>query len=115
MHVVLLAALATFSVARWGSAGDFVQTAAFGFLELAVIWWGTRYLARFNLLGYFLLTMLLILSPAIGELIRQPNTYFRVNGAVLIGAVAFLLVLTLAGWRGSARRQELADKSVVPV
>jgi Type II CAAX prenyl endopeptidase Rce1-like len=115
MQVILVAALATLSVPRWGSAGDFVQTAAFGFLELAVIWWGARYWVRFNLLGYFLLTMLLILSPAIGELIRQPNTYFRVNGAVLIGAVAFLLVLTLAGWRGSARRQELADKSVVSV
>ena len=115
MHVILLAALAIFAVPRWGSAGDFVQTAAFGFLELAVIWWGARYLVRFNLLGYFLLTMLLILSPAIGELIQQPNTYYRVNSAVLIGAVAFLLVLALAGWRGAARRRELANRSAVPV
>src|SRR4029077_1063793 len=34
MHGILLAALAIFSVPRWGSAGDFVQSAAFGFLEL---------------------------------------------------------------------------------
>jgi hypothetical protein len=115
MHVILLAALATFSVSRWGSAGDFVQTAAFGFLELAVIWYGARYLVRFNLLGYFLLTMLLVLSPAIGELIQQPNAYYRANSAVLIGAVAFLLILALAGWRGAARRRELANRSVVPV
>ena len=115
MHVILLAALAIFSVPRWGSAGDFIQTAGFGFLELAVIWCGARYLVRFNLLGYFLLTMLLILSPAIGELIQQPNTYYRVNSAVLIGAVAFLLVLALAGWRGAARRRELSNRSVVPV
>ena len=115
MHVILLAALAGFSVPRWGSAGDFVQAAAFGFLELAVVWYGARYFVRFNLLGYFLLTMLLVLSPAIGELAQQPNAYYRANSAVLVGAVAFLLVLALAGWRGAARRRELANRSAVPV
>jgi hypothetical protein len=106
---IVLAALAIFSVQRWGSAGDFVQSALLTFLELAVICWGARYLVRLNLLGYFLLAMLLSLSPAIEGLIRQPNTYYRTNGAILITAVAILLILPLVWWRGAARRQEARE------
>ena len=72
-------------------------------------------MVRLNFLGYFLLAMLLSLSPAIDGLIRQPNTYYRTHGAILIAAVAILLVLPLVGWRGAARRRELANKFVVPV
>lgn len=115
MQMILLAALALFSVTRWGGSGDFAQTAVFGFLELAVIWWGARYLVRLNLLGYFLLTMLLILSPAIGELIQQPNIYYRLNGVALIGVAAFLLVLTLVWQSVTARRRALANKTIVTV
>ena len=115
IQLVLLAALAIFSVPRWGSAGEFVQSAVLGFTELAVIWWGASYLVRFNFLAYFLLALLLSLSPAIGGLIRQPNTYYRTNGALLIAAVAILLLLPLAWWRGAAHRQEPANKFVVPV
>ncbi len=114
-QVTLLAALAIFSVPRWGSAGDFIQSAAFGFLELAVIWWGARYVVRLNLLGYFLLTMLLILSPAIGELIQQPNIYYRTNGGILIAVLALAIVLGLAWWRAAARRREPANQFAVPI
>ena len=115
IQLVLLAALAIFSVPRWGSAGEFVQSAVLGFTELAVIWWGASYLVRLNFLAYFLLALPLSLSPAIGGLIRQPNTYYRTNGALLIAAVAILLLLPLAWWRGAAHRQEPANKFVVPV
>jgi hypothetical protein len=114
-QATLLAALAIFSVPRWGSAGDFIQSAAFGFLELAVIWWGARYVVRLNLLGYFLLTMLLILSPAIGELIQQPNIYYRTNGGILIAVLALAIVLGLAWWRAAARRREPTNQFVVPI
>ena len=113
--MALLAALAMFSVPRWGSAGDFVQSSVLSFLELAVIWWGARCLVRLNFLGYFLLAMLLSLSSAIDGLIRQPNAYYRTNGAILIAAVAILLVLPLVWWRGAARRRKLANRFVVPV
>jgi membrane protease YdiL (CAAX protease family) len=109
---LVLAALAIFSVPRWGSAGDFVQTALLAFLELAVIWWGAARLARLNLLGYFLLAMLLSLTPAIDSLLRQPNAYFRTNGVILIGAAAFLIVLPLVLRRGAARRDSLPNKFV---
>ena len=112
--MTLLAALAIFSVPRWGSAGDFVQSSVFGFVELAVIWWGARYLVRLNFLAYFLLVMLLSLSPAIDGLIRQPNAYYRINGAILITAVAILVVLPLFWWRAAGRRHRVADRFVVP-
>jgi hypothetical protein len=114
IQMTLLAALAIFSVPRWGSAGDFVQSSVFGFVELAVIWWGARYLVRLNFLAYFLLVMLLSLSPAIDGLIRQPNAYYRINGAILITAVAILVVLPLIWWRAAGRRHRVADRFVVP-
>ena len=114
IQMTLLAALAIFSVPRWGSAGDFVQSSVFGFVELAVIWWGARYLVRLNFLAYFLLVMLLSLSPAIDGLIRQPNAYYRINGAILITAVAILVVLILVSWRAAGRRHRVADRFVVP-
>lgn len=109
---LVLAGLAIFSVPRWGSAGDFVQTALLTFLELAVIWWGASRLVRLNLLGYLLLAMLLSLTPAIDGLLTQPNTYFRINGVILIGAGAFLIVLPLILWRGAARRESISSKFV---
>ena len=115
IQLALLAALAIFSTPRWGSAGDFVQNAALGFLELAVIWWGARSLVQLNFLAYFLLAMLLSLTPAIDALIRQPNSYFRTNGALLLGAATILLVLPLVWWRRAARREALSNQFVVPV
>jgi membrane protease YdiL (CAAX protease family) len=115
IFLTLLAALVILSVPRWGSAGDFVQSALFGFVELALIWWGARYLVRLNFLAYSLLAMLLLLSAAIDGLILQPNAYFRINGAILIAPVAVLLILTVFWWRSAARRQRVADRLVVPV
>jgi hypothetical protein len=115
IHWILLAAFAIFSVPRWGSVGDFVQSAALGFLQFAVLWWGARHLVRLNFLGYFLLAILLSLSPAIDALIRQPNAYFRSNAAVLIAVVAMLLLGAVALWRRAARREALSNKLVVPV
>ena len=109
---LVLAALAIFSVPRWGSAADFVQTALLTFLELAVIWWGASRLARLNLLGYLLLAMLLSLTPAIDGLLTQPNAYFRSNGVILITAIAILIALPLVLWRGAARRESLSSKFV---
>jgi hypothetical protein len=115
IDLTLLAALAISSVQRWGSAGDFVQSAILGFLELAVIWLGARYLVRLNFLAYFLVAMMVLLSSAIDDLMRQPNTYYRANGVILITAVAILVVLPLIWWRGASRRRELANRLVVPV
>jgi membrane protein DedA with SNARE-associated domain len=59
--------------------------------------------------------MLLILSPAIGELIQQPNIYYRMNGGILIAVLALAIVLGLAWWRAAARRREPANQFAVPI
>jgi hypothetical protein len=115
MQLILLAAFAILSVPRWGSRGDFIQSAALVFLQFAVIWWGAKRVVRLNFLGYFLLAMLLSLSPAIDALTRQPNPYFRSNAVVLMAAVAILLLGLLASWRRAARRETLSSKLVVPL
>jgi membrane protease YdiL (CAAX protease family) len=115
IQLILLAALAVLSAPRWGSAGDLAQSSLLNFLELAVIWLGMKHLVQLNFLAYFLLTMLLSLSPAIGSLIEQPNPYYRTNGAILITVAVILLILPVVWWRGAARRRELANSFVVPV
>ena len=115
VQVVLLGALAILSVPRWGSAGDLVQSAVLGFIELAVIWWGAKFLARLNLLAYVMLASLLSLSPAIAGFVQQPNTYYRTNGAILIAVVAVLLILPVTWWRAAAPRRTPVNDFVVPV
>ena len=115
VQIVLLGALAVLSVPRWGGAGDLVQSAIVDFIELAVIWWGVKYLVRLNLLAYVMLASLLSLSPAIGGLVQQPNTFFRMNGAILIAVVAVLLILPLVWWRAAARRRAPVNNFVVRV
>jgi membrane protease YdiL (CAAX protease family) len=115
MQWVFLLAFAIFSVSRWGSIGDFVQSATLAFVELAVIWWGAKFFVRLNLLGYFLLTALLTLTPEIEGLLRQPNAYFRANGGILVAIAAMLFILPLVVRRITLRRAAISKKLAVPV
>jgi membrane protease YdiL (CAAX protease family) len=115
LQAVLLALLAVFLVPRWGSAGEFIQSAAVAFLQLTVIWWGARRVVRLNLAGYFLWAMLLTLVPAIEELGRQPNSFFRANMFVLMAAAAVLLCWPFISWQREARRRARAGNTAVPI
>ena len=59
-----------------------------------------------NFLAYFLLVALVALSPGNRRVdSEQPNACrIRINGAILIAAVAILVVLPLVWWRAAARR-----------
>lgn len=115
IQMILLAAFAVLSAGRWGSAGEFFQNSLLKFVEFAVLWLGIRYVVKLNFLGYFLLGIVLSLSPAIDALIRQPNLYYRTNGVILIAAVAFLLAMPAVWLRSAARRREVGDRDAVPV
>jgi hypothetical protein len=80
----------------------FFREAAFQLAALAALWYAVTRIARFNLLGYFLLAAMLVMAPGAFELIEQPNPYLRANGyAVLVFALA-ILAWPLARWRSGA-------------
>jgi membrane protein implicated in regulation of membrane protease activity len=59
------------------------------------VWYGITRLARFNVLGYFLIAaMVAIASPSV-ELLRQPNPYFRANGFAVVAAALVVLAWPL--------------------
>jgi membrane protease YdiL (CAAX protease family) len=84
---ILLAALMATNVA---TPGAFVRDAAFHLLTIVVLWLGVTRIARFNMMGYFLLAAMTVLVPGAIELLRQPNTYIHANGCAV---AAFTLAL----------------------
>ena len=98
-QVALLALVAILLTPQSGSAGEAVQSALVTFVEFGVIWWGARRIVRFNLLGYFLVAMLLSLAPVAADLLRQPNSFFHANGWLLVAAGVALLLWPLVEWR----------------
>jgi hypothetical protein len=112
MQVLLLGVLAILGAPRWGSAGDFVQSALGGWLVLTVIWWAAHRVVRFNLLGYFLAAALLLLAGAAAELLRQPNSYYRAQGWVVVAAAVVLLLWLLFAWQRGSRAATRGDSPV---
>jgi hypothetical protein len=93
---VLIAALLATNVA---TPGAFFRDAAFLLLMIAVVWLGVTRVVRFNLMGYFLLSAMIVLGPAAVELLQQPNSYFHANGYALVGFAVALLLWPLLEWR----------------
>jgi hypothetical protein len=98
---LVLGVLAFVAAPRWGSAAELLQIVMIGWAALLLLWWTVQRVFRFNLLGYFLTVALLVLANAAAELLRQPNLYFRVNGALLVAAALALLLWPLLAWRRS--------------
>jgi membrane protease YdiL (CAAX protease family) len=88
--VFLVAVLMTTDVA---TPGAFLRDALFHLVMVAAIWLLVTRVARFNVVGYFLLAAIISVVPAAAELLQQPNAYFRMNGYATV-----VSVLLLAGW-----------------
>jgi hypothetical protein len=54
---------------------------------------------RFNLLGLFLVAACSALVAAAGELVTQPNSFYRANGYVILAGAVLLLAWPLLSWR----------------
>jgi membrane protease YdiL (CAAX protease family) len=94
--MILYAVLMATNVA---TPGAFFREAGFQLLLVAALWYGVAHIARFNVLGYFLLAAMLTLVPGAIDLLEQPNPYLHANGyAVLVMAIA-ILAWPLYRWR----------------
>jgi membrane protease YdiL (CAAX protease family) len=101
-QIIVLGLLALLLSPRWGSAGDLLQNLLVFWAALLLVRWAICRVFRFNLLAYALTIALVVLVNAAAELLHQPDSYFRMQGAILVAAAAALLVWLLARWRRSA-------------
>jgi hypothetical protein len=105
VQAALAAAWAVLLAPVGGSAGNFIEKALVVFVSLGLIWWATQRIVRFNLLGYFLAVLLVSLASSAVELLRQPNSFFRVNGWVVVVTAAVLLLWPLVKWHWGTQSQ----------
>jgi len=99
LRLLLFFVLAASSISSWGSTGDFLQQWAASTIVLGVIVFGIRRIARFNMLGWFLVIACTgLLSGAI-ELLSQPNHFYQQQGYIVTAALGLLLLWPLVTWR----------------
>jgi hypothetical protein len=102
-QALALGLLAFLAAPRWGSTAELLQNFLLGWAALLLLWWAAHRIFRFNLHAYFLTAALLLLASAAAELLRQPNSYFRANGSLLLATALALLVWTWRAWRRAGR------------
>jgi hypothetical protein len=79
--------------------GAFFREAVFHLVTVAALWYGVTHIARFNVLGYFLLAAMIALVPPAFELLEQPNPYLHANGYAVIAIALAVLAWPLVRWR----------------
>ncbi len=97
--MILYAALMATNVA---TPGAFFREAAFQLVVVAALWFGVTHIARFNVLGYFLLAAMIALVPTAIELLEQPNPYLHANGYAVLAFALAILAWPLMRWQRSA-------------
>ena len=99
MRAALFLLAALFLAGNWGSPGDFVQQFLARGLVLGVLVWGVCRVARFNLLGYFLVATAGELFSCAADLLVQPNPFYRANGFAVLLGLALLFAWPMVKWR----------------
>lgn len=99
LRLVLFFAVAASLVFSYGSAADFLKQFLASAIVLGVVVFGIRSVVRFNLLGLFLVAACTSLIGPAGELLTQPDAFYRANGYGLVAAVVLILGWPLATWR----------------
>jgi membrane protease YdiL (CAAX protease family) len=99
LRLFLFLALAASFVSNWGSTADFLQQFVATIVILAVIVFGIRRIARFNMLGWFLVIASTGLLSGAVELLSQPNRFYQLQGYIVAAALALLLFWPLLTWR----------------
>jgi membrane protease YdiL (CAAX protease family) len=94
--MILYAVLVATNVATFSA---FFREAAFHLVAVAALWYGVTHIARFNVLGYFLLAAMIVLVPGAIELLEQPNPYLHANGYAVLAFALALLAWPLMRWQ----------------
>ena len=99
LRLLLFLTVAAMLVTDWGSPADFFKDLLRGLILLGLVVFGIRWVARFNLLGWFLvIACTALLSPGL-ELTKQPDAFYRGQGHIVLTALVLLLLLPLVMWR----------------
>ena len=102
MRAALMVAYAVVMATNVATPGVFLREAAFHLMAVVALWYGVTRIARFNVMGYFLLAATIVLVPSAIELLEQPNPYFHASGYAVVACAMALLAWPLVMWR---RRQ----------
>jgi membrane protease YdiL (CAAX protease family) len=99
MRAALMILYAVLMATNVATPGAFFREAAFHLVAVAALWFGVTHIARFNILGYFLLAAMIALVPAATELLQQPNAYLRANGYAVAAIALAILAWPLIRWQ----------------
>jgi len=104
LRLFLFLALAVGLVSNWGNTADFVRQFIANVVLLGFVVSGIRHVARFNLLGWFLVVACTTILSGALELLGQPASFYKMNGYFALACVVGLLAWPLVSWRlaGSA-------------
>jgi hypothetical protein len=98
VFVLTVQALGGFG-ANWHDPMDVLRKMIIAAVWIAVIDLAVRYVIRFNVLGYFLIVTALALLGAAGELLGQPDNFYRANGYGVLVVLVALFAWPLLAWR----------------
>jgi membrane protease YdiL (CAAX protease family) len=99
MRAALMILYAVLMATNVATPGAFFREAAFHLLAVAALWYGITRIARFNILGYFLLAAMFALVPGAIELLEQPNPYLHANGYAVLTFALAILAWPLMRWQ----------------
>ena len=108
LRLFLFFAIPAALISDWGSPADFLKQFVDVLLLMAVVVFGIRHVARFNMLGWFLVVALVGLLSGADELLSQPDYFFRTNGYIILVALAALLAWPLVRWKVGTERSSRA-------
>lgn len=87
---------------NWGDGMDLAKQLLAQLIFLTVVVCAVRWIMRFNVLGCFLVVIVLALVAGAGEMLKQADGFYRANGYGLVVALLVILLWPLSGWLRSA-------------
>ena len=103
LRLFLFLAVAVGFISNWGNTTDFLRQFVSGLVILGFIVFGIRHVARFNVLGWFLVVVCTALLSGVVEMLGQAASFYRMNGYLVLAGLVALLAWPLISWRLRAR------------